>query len=94
MLGWAIHESQWRGNYDEQGKREPDIATIYTTNDSQLMLDLLRKWEVDYLILGSSERSYIQEICKSCSLGTAVRKFDQLLTPVFSQGDITIYAVP
>jgi YYY domain-containing protein len=94
VLGWAIHESQWRGNYDEQGKREPDIVTIYTTNDSQLMLDLLRKWEVDYLILGSSERSYIQEICKSCSLGTAVRKFDQLLTPVFSLGEITIYAVP
>ena len=94
VLGWAVHESQWRGSYDEQGKREPDIATIYTTNDGQLMLDLLRKWEVDYLIMGSPERSYIQRVCPSCSLGTAVRKFDQLLTPVFNQGQVSIYAVP
>jgi uncharacterized membrane protein len=98
VLGWAIHESQWRGNYDEQGKREPDIAAIYTTNDGQLMLDLLRKWQVDYLVLGTSERIYIQKVCTQpgqvCSLGTALRKFDLMLTPVFSQGEITIYAVP
>ena len=98
VLGWAIHESQWRGNYDEQGKREPDIAAIYTTNDGQLMLDLLRKWQVDYLVLGTSERIYIQKVCAQpgqvCSLGTALRKFDLMLTPVFSQGEITIYAVP
>ena len=98
VLGWAVHESQWRGNYDEQGKREPDIATIYTTHDGQLMLELLRKWQVDYLILGTPEIRYIQEVCaqsgQSCTLGTAVRKFDQLLSEVFSQGDVTIYAVP
>ena len=98
VLGWAVHESQWRGNYDEQGKREPDIVTIYTTHDGQVMLDLLRQWQVDYLILGSPELGYIQEVCaqtgQSCTLGTAVRKFDQLLTPVFSQGEVTIYAVP
>ena len=85
VLGWAIHESQWRGNYDEQGKREPDIAAIYTTNDGQLMLDLLRKWQVDYLVLGTSERIYIQKVCAQpgqvCSLGTALRKFDLMLTP-------------
>jgi uncharacterized membrane protein len=98
VLGWAIHESQWRGNYDEQGRREPDIAAIYTTYDGQLMLDLLRKWEVDYLVLGELERTYIQRICnqggQSCTLGTALRKFDLALTPVFSQGGTTVYAVP
>jgi YYY domain-containing protein len=98
VLGWAIHESQWRGNYDEQGKREPDIALIYTTNDGQLMLDLLRKWQVDYLVLGEPEQTYIQRMCaqpgQGCSMGSALRKFDLLLTPVFSQGEITIYAVP
>ncbi len=98
VLGWAVHESQWRGNYDEQGKREIDIAFIYTTNDGTRMLELLRAWDVDYLILGSPELSYIQKLCtqpgRSCTLATAMRKFDLLLTPVFNQGDVTIYAVP
>jgi YYY domain-containing protein len=98
VLGWAVHESQWRGNYAEQGKREIDIAFIYTTNDGQRMLELLRAWEVDYLVLGSPELSYTQKLCadpgRSCTMATAMRKFDLLLTPVFSQGEITIYAVP
>jgi YYY domain-containing protein len=98
VLGWAIHESQWRGTYDEQGKREPDIATIYTTKDGQVALDLLHKWNVKYIILGNPERSYIEQLCttvtRNCNTMTALRKFDSLFTPVFSQGTVTIYAVP
>jgi YYY domain-containing protein len=98
VLGWAVHESQWRGNYDEQGKREPDIAAIYTTSDSQTMLDLLHKWNVSYVILGSPEMTYIQQVCSQstsgCNPSTALRKFSQVLQPVFSQGQVTIYKVP
>ena len=98
VLGWSLHESQWRGNFDEQSKREPDIATIYTTKDPQLALELLRKWNVRYLILGNSERTFIQELCndpaRSCNLTVALRKFDLFLEPVFGQGTITIYQVP
>ncbi len=98
VLGWAIHESQWRGNYNEQEKREPDIAIIYTTSDPQTMLDLLQKWNVDYVILGQPEQTYIQEVCSqpnaTCTLGTALRKFNKVLQPVFSQGSTTIYKVP
>jgi YYY domain-containing protein len=98
LLGWAVHESQWRGNYAEQGKREPDIATIYTTSDAQTALDLLHKWEVSYVILGSPELSYIQRLCeqpeRGCTLSTALRKFERVLQPVFTQGQLTIYKVP
>ncbi len=98
VLGWAIHESQWRGNYDQQSIREPDIATMYTTSDPQTMLDLLQKWNVDYVVLGQPEQTYIQDVCSqsgaSCTLGTALRKFSKLLQPVFSQGSTTIYKVP
>jgi uncharacterized membrane protein len=97
-LGWAVHESQWRGNYDQQGLREPDIAAIYTTSDGQTMLDLLHKWNVSYVILGSPELTYIQNVCSQtgsgCTTSTALRKFDQVLQPVFSQGQVTIYRVP
>ena len=98
VLGWAVHESQWRGNYDEQGKREPDIATIYTSSDAQTTMDLLKKWDVSYVVLGSPELNYIQRLCsqpeRGCTLSTALRKFERLLQPVFNQGQLTIYKVP
>jgi len=98
VLGWAVHESQWRGNYDEQARREPDIATIYTTSDGKTALDLLHKWQVSYVILGAPELSYIQRLCSqpeyACTVSTAVRKFGLVLQPVFSQGQMTIYQVP
>jgi YYY domain-containing protein len=98
VLGWALHESQWRGNYVEQGKREPDIQTIYTTPDRQLALDLLHKWEVDYVIVGGPERRYAEELCAGsdhqCSATTGLRKFDQLLELVFEQGETAVYRVP
>ena len=98
VLGWSVHESQWRGSYDEQGKREPDIAAIYTTSDGQTTLDLLYKWKVSYVVLGNPELSYIQRLCnqpeRGCTLSTALRKFDLLLLPVFTQGQLTIYKVP
>jgi uncharacterized membrane protein len=98
VLGWAVHESQWRGNYDQQAIREPDIAAIYTTSDGQTTLDLLHKWHVDYVILGQPELTYIQYVCSQsgtgCTASSAVRKFDQVLEPVFNQGLVTIYKVP
>jgi uncharacterized membrane protein len=98
LLGWSLHEAQWRGNYDEQGKREPDIEAIYTTRDPQQALDLLQKWDVRYVVVGPSEINYIQQLCSDpnrvCNLARALAKFDMLLIPVFRQGNMTIYEVP
>jgi uncharacterized membrane protein len=97
VLGWALHESQWRGNYVEQGKREPDIQTIYTTPDGQQALELLQKWQADYVIVGPPERRYIEGLCRAsdrqCSAVEAERKFDLLLEPAFEQGQTTLYRV-
>lgn len=97
VLGWSLHEGQWRGNYIEQGKREPDIATIYTTHDAQQALALLHKWEVDYVIVGATERHHVEHLCsdpaRDCRPAEALKKFDVLLKPVFRQGRITIYQV-
>jgi YYY domain-containing protein len=100
LLGWAVHESQWRGNYIEQGKREPDIQTIYTTKDGKLALQLLQKWDVRYVVVGNGETTYIDQKCRdpqlnlACNLSAALRKFDTTLKPVFQHGSVTIYAVP
>ncbi len=98
LLGWAYHESQWRGNYAEQALREPDIATMYSATNGQTMLDLLRKYNVSYVILGRSEMNYINSLCSlpewRCTQTMALRKFDLMLQPVFSQGQVKIYKVP
>ena len=98
VLGWSLHESQWRGNYIEQGKREPDIATIYTTYDGGRALELLHEWGVDYVIVGAVERRYVERLCsapdRQCHPAEALKKFDMLLEPVFAQGQTTIYWLP
>jgi len=98
VLGWALHESQWRGNYVEQGKREPDIAMIYTTPSGEQALKLLHKWDVDYVVIGTPERRYVEQLCsaseRQCTSREALRKFDRVLEPVFEQGQTTIYRVP
>lgn len=98
VLGWKLHEGQWRGDYVAQDEREPDIQMIYSTSNSQLALDLLRKWQVRYVIVGATEQNYINRLCadpgRGCSLARALRKFDAALTPVFQQGNTTIYEVP
>lgn len=98
LLGWINHEGQWRGSQEEISRRLPDIETIYTTPDPQQALDLLRKWNVHYLVLGTPERQFIEETCRkperSCSASRAAAKFDRFLTPVFTQKSITVYAVP
>ncbi len=98
VLGWALHESQWRGNYVEQGKREPDIATIYTTPYNKLALNRLHKWAVDYVVVGPPERRYVQDLCaegsRRCGAEGGLAKFDTLLTRVFAHGQTTLYRVP
>jgi len=98
VLGWALHEGQWRGSYTEQGIRESDIRTIYTTNDLQLTLELLHKYDVRYLVLGSPELSYIEQQCTEgsirCNPSSALRKFEVLFDPVFTSQQVTIYSVP
>lgn len=97
LLGWALHESQWRGNYDEQGKREPDIDTIYTSGDTFVTQELLHKWDIDYVVLGGAEMQYIQQLCegtnRACNLSRSISKFTSMLQPVFQQGNTTIFAV-
>jgi YYY domain-containing protein len=98
VLGWALHEGQWRGSYDEQARRETDIAAIYTTYDGRLALDLLEKWDVSYVIVGNAERQYVETLCRApdraCVPRRALAKFDQILEPAFSQGSTIVYRVP
>ena len=83
LLGWAGHEHQWRGNYDEQARREPDIETLYTSVAPDEVLTLLDKYGISYVYVGPLERARYP--------AAGLQKFAQLMEPVYDTGTVTIY---
>jgi YYY domain-containing protein len=83
LLGWAGHQHQWRGDYDEPSRREPDIERLYASADAAETLTLLDRYGIRYVYVGPLERQRYP--------AAALGKFDQLLDVVYSAGQVTIY---
>ncbi|RLC80681.1 MAG: hypothetical protein DRI81_03925 [Chloroflexi bacterium] len=83
LLGWAGHEHQWRGNYEEQARREPDIETLYTSTNPGEVLTLLDKYGISYVYVGPLERARYP--------AAGLIKFAQLMEPVYNTENVTIY---
>ena len=64
-------------------ERKLDIAAFYT--DPEGNVDILQKYDVDYVYVSSYERA---------SYGVDTQALEELLTPVFSNEECTIYQVP
>jgi YYY domain-containing protein len=84
VLGWGNHEGQWR-DQALQGTRGDDIQTLYVTNDWPTTQDIIDRYNIRYIYVGSLERSTYQ---------VNEEKFNRFLKPVFQQGNVTIYEVP
>lgn len=85
LLGWGGHELQWRGDYDEAGRREPDIADIYQSLDRTQKRQLLEKYEVDFVYVGPLERNKYR-------LNPAmIESFDDLMQRCYEGDDVIIY---
>ncbi len=85
VLGWPMHESQWRGTADPQGNRQNDIQALYTTSDWETARQIIEMYHIRYIVIGGLERTTypVQE-----------EKFSNMLPIVFQQGGITIYEAP
>jgi YYY domain-containing protein len=83
LLGWAGHEHQWRGNYEEQARREPDIERLYTSVDPGEVLTLLNRYGVRYVYVGPLERGRYSP--------SGLAKFARLLDVVYEADGVTIY---
>lgn len=83
VLGWPGHELQWRGNYEEAGRREPDIEKIYTTREAQEALTLMNKYAISYVYVGPAEQSQFP--------AHGLNKFETMMDVAFRQGSVTIY---
>ena len=83
LLGWAGHEHQWRGSYDEQARRELDIETLYTSVAPDEVLTLLDKYGISYVYVGSLERARYP--------AAGLAKFSQLMEIIYDTGTVIIY---
>jgi YYY domain-containing protein len=84
IIGWPGHESQWRGGALEIGSREPDIRTLYQTNDWLEALKIIQKYQIRYIYLGYLEKSTYR---------VDDAKFRANLFPAFQNASVTIYKV-
>ncbi len=84
LLGWPGHESQWRGGHAEQGSRQGDVETLYSTGNWETANQIISRYDIRYVYVGELERAAsLQE-----------EKFQRHLRLVFQQGNVAIYEVP
>lgn len=56
IQGWLVHEWLWRGGYDQPGARAEEVKQIYQGDSDQQARDLLRNYQVEYVLVGPLER--------------------------------------
>lgn len=56
VAGWWVHEWLWRGSADVVGKRIPDIQEIYEEKDIEKTINLIKKYQIKYIVVSQMER--------------------------------------
>ena len=86
VIGWPWHQIQQRTDYSfAVDDRVDDVREIYETVDNERALQLLRKYQVQYVVVGGLERiTYRVE---------GLSKFESLGEEVFKNHGTTIYEV-
>lgn len=82
LLGWPGHEMQWRGGVQEIGTREEDARTLYESSDWESTRQILDRYDISYIIIGSLERNTYQ---------LKDEKFADHLVRIFSNDTTEIY---
>ena len=83
ILGWTVHEWLWRGTYDIPAPRIAEVKTIYETPDAQTANQILKKYDVRYVYVGTLEYQKYPKLQEA--------KFKQLGKIVFQHGTTRIY---
>ncbi len=74
VQGWYVHEWLWRDDYNLVQARVDEVKAVYESADVNQTVDLLNKYEVQYIVIGQLERDKFPELQedKLLSLGTVV----------------------
>jgi len=56
VAGWLVHEWLWRGSSNVVSQRIPDIINLYESKDLELTKILLKKYNIQYVIVSKMEK--------------------------------------
>lgn len=102
VQGWPLHNVQWYNGYEGSGisvsdkklaKIEPaqritDIAAFYTSQDVNTVQNLLGKYQVEYVIFGSSEIEFLKKTNKSKGM---YYPYSEICTTIWSKNESRIF---
>ncbi len=83
--GWFVHEWLWRGSPEIPAERIKDIQQIYTSKDKELTKNLLKKYNIEYVIVGPFEYQKFPTL--------DLDKFSQIGEVVFSSQTTSVYKI-
>jgi uncharacterized membrane protein len=86
LLGWPDHEYRWRNSWAVQGTRKDDTQRIYQTTSAEEAKELLDKYDVKYVYVGSLEREAYGDV--------GLAKFGEFMEVAFQNSGVTIYRMP
>lgn len=85
VQGWWTHEWLWRNNQEMVSERVAHVNELYTSADVERTRELLKLYDVRYIVIGSLERDKFPQLQEEKLLG--------LGKVVFEQGTMKILAV-
>ena len=88
IVGWEWHQTQQRFGYSSEVQRRlQDVDTIYSTTSTSEALEILRRYNVEYVYVGELERLYYPK----SGLAKFEAGLDGALDRVYDSADVTIY---
>jgi uncharacterized membrane protein len=85
VIGWSVHEWLWRGTYDVVSPRITDAQNLYTTKDINLEKQLLKQYQIRYVVVGDLEVEKYPNLNEE--------NFKKLGRLVFQSGDTKLYQI-
>jgi YYY domain-containing protein len=85
IIGWTVHEWLWRGTYDIVSPRIEEVKNIYVTYDLNLTKNLIKKYNISYVVISTLEKNKYPEINES--------KFKILGKIIYSNSKAKLYKI-
>jgi uncharacterized membrane protein len=85
IAGWTVHEWLWRGGYGPIAERAEEVKQVYEKPQGYLASEILKKYKVEYIVVGDLERQKYKTIDEE--------GIKLIAKSVFNHGRLTIYKV-
>jgi YYY domain-containing protein len=88
VVGWTSWETMWRGFSSDVWGRENEVNTVYNTSNNSEAVELIKKYNIQYIYVGSVERNKYT--------GEGLQKFNSNTDNyelIYQNGSVVIYRV-